>query len=58
MPDFSLLFDFFEGFGVASLVFLLEVFQMCSAIRNHFDKSAPRMVVFLVFLEVGRKFAD
>ena len=48
-----MLFDKFERFFVLRWICFLENLEVPTSVSYHFDKSASRVVVLLVFLEVS-----
>src|SRR5262249_8815543 len=43
---------------VARLILLLEIVEKAAALRDHFQKAATRMIVFLVAVEMRRQVGD
>jgi hypothetical protein len=50
--------EFLDDRVVAALVILLEIAKVGATISNHLKKSAARMVILGVFLEVLGEFVD
>ena len=49
---------FFGKRGVRAFVVLLEIFQMLTTIRDHVQKTPPRMDILLVFAQMRSKLVD
>lgn len=60
MPADSLLLEteFLDDRRVATLVILLKVAKVASAVGNHLKKAASRMEILLVTLEVSCQLLD
>lgn len=50
--------EFFDDSSVTLLVVQLQILQMCAAVCNHLQKSAARVLVFKMFLQMRRKLID
>lgn len=45
-------------FVVFCLALLFQIFEVCTAVGNHFQESAARVMVFLVVLQMRCKLVD